>query len=142
MQLIQLLEGRVDRICCLACVNDHLLPGGRAAFAIVEEMPAVAAAEAAPSLPDVREADGWVYSSLPLAPEVEERTIVLRRLRQIVDPEGKLSEELNEVVLQQLSAETLEQEAVDVGLRPLERLQIPATEAHVGSTVVLLEKEA
>jgi len=142
MQLIQLLEGRVDRICCLACVNDHLLPGGRAAFAIVEEMPVVPAEEAAPSLPDVREVDDWVYSSLPLAPEIDEQAIVLRRLRQTVDPDGKLSEELNEITLQQLSAETLEQEAADVGLRPLARSQIPATEAHVGSTVVLLGKEA
>lgn len=142
MQLIQLLEGRVDRICCLACVSDHLLPGGRAAFAIVEEMPVVPAEEAAPSLPDVREVDDWVYSSLPLAPQIDGQTIVLRRLRQTVDPDGELSEELNEVVLQQLSAETLEQEAAEVGLQPLERRQIPATEAHIGSTVVLLGKEA
>lgn len=141
MQLIQLLEARVDRICCLACVADHLLPGGRAAFAIVEEMPAVPPAEAAPSLPDVRQVDDWVYSSLPLPPEVSDEKIVLRRLRQTVDPVGEMSEELNEVELQRLSAESLEQEAVEVGLQPLARRQIPATDAHVGSTVVLLEKE-
>jgi hypothetical protein len=28
-----------------------------------------------------------------------------------------------------------------VGLRPIGRRQIPATESHVGSTVVLLERE-
>lgn len=142
MQLIQLLEGRVDRICCLACVADHLLPGGRAAFAIVEEMPVVSAEEAAAPLPDVRQVEDWVYSSLPLPPEVDEETIVLRRLRQTVDPDGKMSEELNEIELCMLSAETLEQEAIEVGLRPIERRQIQATEAHVGSTVVILEKEA
>jgi len=142
MQLVQLLPGRVDRICCLACVSDHLLAGGRAAFAIVEEMPTLAAEEAAPALPDVRQVGDWVYSSLPLAPEVDEERIVLRRLRQTVDPEGKMSEELNEVELLRLSAERLEQEATEVGLQPLARRQIPATETHIGSTVVLLEKEA
>jgi hypothetical protein len=52
-----------------------------------------------------------------------------------------MSDELNEIELQVLSAETLEDEALEVGLRPAGRRQIPATEAHVGSTVVLLEKE-
>ncbi len=141
MQLIQLLEERMDRICCLSCVADHLRPDGRAAFALVEDLPAIPAAEAEPALPDVREVDGSVYSSQPLPPEVDERRIVLRRLRQTVDPDGEISEQLNEVVLQRLSAETLEAEAAEVGLMPLERRQIPATEAHVGSTVVILGKE-
>lgn len=140
MQLIQLLEGRADRVCCLSCVADHLLPGGRAAFAIVDEMPP-AAADAAPQLPDVRQLDGWVYSSLPLEPEIRQDEIVLRRLRQIVSPEGDLSEEENEVVLQALSAEQIEDEAREMGLRPVGRRQIPATDAHVGSTVVVLEVE-
>jgi SAM-dependent methyltransferase len=140
MQLIQLLEGRADRICCLSCVADHLLPGGRAAFAIVDEMPAPAA-DAGPQLPDVRQLDGWVYSSLPLEPEIRQDSIVLRRLRQIVSPDGDLSEEENEVVLQAFSAQQLEEEAREMGLRPLGRRQIPATDAHVGSTVVILEVE-
>lgn len=141
MQMIQLLEGRTDRICCLACVTDHLLAGGVAAFAIVEDVPTVPAGAAASQLPDVREVDDWVYSSLPLVPEVGSDSIVLRRLRQTVAPTGKLSEELNEVALQMISAETLEEEAVEMGLQPAGRRQVPATDAHVGSTVVLLEKE-
>jgi len=142
MQLIQLLEGRTDRVCCLSCVADHLLPGGLAAFALVEELPPVPLGGAAPQLPDVGQVDGWVYSSLPLEPEVGSDSIVLRRLRQIVTPEGDLSEELNEVELQMVSAETLEEEGLEMGLRPAGRRQIPSTDAHVGSTVVLLEKEA
>ncbi len=39
MQLIQLLNDSQERVACLACAVDSLLPGGRAAFAIVEEMP-------------------------------------------------------------------------------------------------------
>jgi SAM-dependent methyltransferase len=142
MQLIQLLGERVDRICCLSCVFDHLLPMGRAAFALVEEVPPLPAEGAAPLIPDAREIEGWVYSSLPLEPELRADSVVLRRLRQTVSPEGKLSEQLNEVELQLLSAETLEQEAREVGFAPIERRTIPATEAHVGSTVVVLEKLA
>ena len=138
MQLIQLLDGRADRICCLSCVADHLLPGGRAAFAIVDRMPEPAA-DAGPQLPDVRQIDGWVYSSLPLEPVVRADSILLRRLRQVVSPEGDLSEEEDEVVLQVLSAEQFEEEAREMGLRPIGRRQIPATDAHVGSTVVVLE---
>jgi SAM-dependent methyltransferase len=140
MQLIQLLPERADRVCCLACVAEHLEPDGRAAFAIVEDVPTLPEGEVAPPIPDVREVDGYVYSSLPLPPEVREGEIVLRRLRQIVAPDGTLSETSNEVVLQALSAETLEQEAKEMGLAAVGRRVIPATDAHVGSTVVLLER--
>ncbi len=140
MQLIQLLGSRVDRICCLACVHDHLLPGGCAAFALVEELPKVPAGDIEPPIPDVRQVEEWVYSSLPLPPEVEDERIVLRRLRQTVDPKGAISEETNELILSRVSADTLESEAEEVDLIPLGRREIPATDAHVGSTVVLLGK--
>jgi SAM-dependent methyltransferase len=142
MQLIQLLANRGERIDCLSCVLRSLTPGGRAAFAIVEDVPAAPSEGAVPPLPDVRQLEGWIYSSLPLEPIVAEGSIVVRRLRQTVSPDGDLSEELNEIELCMLSAETLEQEAVEVGLRPIERREIHATEAHVGSAVVILEKEA
>jgi SAM-dependent methyltransferase len=140
MQLIQLLEDRDDRLRCLSCVAVHLTPGGRAAFAIVEELPAAAPRDSAPPLPDVRQIEGWVYSSLPLEPAVGRESMILRRLRQTVSPDGDLSEEPDEVELQLLTAEALEQEAAEVGLRPAGRREIPATESHVGSTVVLLER--
>ena len=43
-------------------------------------------------LPDVRERDGWVFSSLPLEVSVDDDGIEVRRLRQIVCPDGELSE--------------------------------------------------
>jgi hypothetical protein len=125
----------------LTCVAEALAPGGRAAFAIVEEPPAAAPQGSAPPLPDVRQIEGWVYSSLPLEPVVGGKSMVLRRLRQIVTPDGDLSEEPDEVELQLLTAKELEMEASEVGLWPVGRRQIPATESHVGSTVVLLERE-
>src|SRR6187200_1524564 len=141
MQLIQLLPTSNDRIECLSCVIDNMLPGGRAAFAIVEEMPYLPPGTAAPPLPDVRQIEGWIYSSLPLEPIVGPESMLLRRLRQTVDPDGEMSEEMNEIELMILSAETLEEEGRSVGLTPSGRREIPATEAHVGSTVVLFEKE-
>lgn len=141
MQLIQLLPTSRDRIECLSCVLESMVPGGRAAFAIVEELPAPTPG-AAPPLPDVRQIEGWIYSSLPLEPIVGPDSILLRRLRQTVDPDGAMSEEMNEIELATLSAETLEEEGRSVGLRPTGRREIPSTEAHVGSTVVLFEKVA
>ncbi len=89
MQLIQLLEGSRDRIACLSAAVGNMLPGGRAAFAIVEQMPDLPppGTGAAP-LPDVREIEGWIYSSLPLEPVALPEAILLRRLRQTVDPDG------------------------------------------------------
>jgi SAM-dependent methyltransferase len=140
MQLIQLFAGPDERLGCLRSVARHLAPGGLAAFAIVEAMPSPA--DASPPLPDTREVDGWVYSSLPIETRVGGREIRVRRLRQTVSPAGELSEGLDEVVLQALDAATLEDEAGRAGLRPAGRRTVPATEAHVGSTVVLLEREA
>jgi SAM-dependent methyltransferase len=143
MQLIQLLGDSRDRIACLSSAVDNMLPGGRAAFAIVEGMPDLPPpGTSAPPLPDVRQVEGWIYSSLPLEPVVLPEAILLRRLRQTVDPDGNMSEELNEIELAMLSAETLEEEGRAVGLRPTGRREIPSTEAHVGSTVVLFEKVA
>jgi SAM-dependent methyltransferase len=143
MQLIQLLGGSRDRIACLSSAVGNMLPGGRAAFAIVEEMPDLPLpGTSAPPLPDVRQIEGWIYSSLPLEPVALAEAILLRRLRQTVDPDGNMSEELNEIELTMLSAETLEEEGRAVGLRPTGRREIPSTEAHVGSTVVLFEKVA
>jgi len=139
MQLIQLLAGSEERADCLRCTADCMESGSRAAFAIVEDLPP-APQGSPPPLPDVRQVEGWIYSSLPLEPIVDPDRIVLRRLRQTVDPDGNMEDEMNEVELQALSAEELESEAIEAGLLPAGRREIPATEAHVGSTVVLLEK--
>lgn len=140
MQLMQLFAGTEERVGCLRCIADHLRPGGRAALAIVERMPAPEAGVA--PLPDVREVDGWVYSSLPIDTGVNADAIVVRRLRQVVSPDGALSDEVDEIRLRPLSADELEREAAEAGLAPGGRCEIPATEAHVGSIVVLLGKES
>jgi SAM-dependent methyltransferase len=140
MQVIQLLPGLEDRLDCLGCVAAHLAPGGLAAFAIVDGMPQLG--DTPPPLPDTREVDGWVYSSQPTETFVGIELIRARRLRQTVSPTGELSEEMSEDVLCTLRAQRLEQEASRAGLRSAGHRMVPQTEDHVGSTVVLLEKES
>jgi SAM-dependent methyltransferase len=137
MQLVQLLGGAEARRSCLAAAGTHLAPGGLVALAIVEE-PATGVPGSAP-LPDVRERAGWVYSSLPLGAREADGALVVERLRQTVDPQGRMSEDRDSIRLQVLAADQLECEAATAGLRPAGRRRIEQTEAHVGSTVVLLE---
>jgi SAM-dependent methyltransferase len=140
MQLLQLFDGPQERLAGLGAVRGHLLPGGTAAFAIVEEMPAETAGP--PPSPDAAERGGWTFSSLPLAVDVGPEQIRVRRLRQALSPGGELSEETDEVRLARLDAATLEQEAALSGLAPCGRRRIEATSTHVGSTVVLVRREA
>lgn len=151
MQLIQLLSGEAERRACLRGIAALLSPGGLAALAIVEEVEpedggstfsryARESRRAQPPLPDTREIDGVVYSSLPLPTELEDGALLVRRLRQVVSPEGLLSEEEDRIELRELSAERLEREAAAAGLGARPRRQVPPTDDHVGSTVVLLQK--
>jgi SAM-dependent methyltransferase len=138
--LLQLLADSDQRRECLCSVAATLRPGGLLAAAIIESMPE--ADGAPPPLPDVREVDGWVYSSLAFEAAVGPGEIVVRRLRQLVSPEGSLSEEPNEVRIATFSAEALEAEAAACGLVPAGRHEIPPTSMHEGSLVVLLERSA
>jgi SAM-dependent methyltransferase len=140
MQTVQLLADSDERAECLRQVSAHLRPGGRFAAAILEQMPEPD--DSPPPLPDVREVKGWVYSSLAVEAAVGDGEIVIRRLRQTVSPAGELAEEDNEVRITTFAAAQLEAEAAAAGLAPLARHEIPATDIHVGSTVVVLAKEA
>ena len=139
MQVVQLLGGHAGRRSALERVRLHLAPGGVAALALADPFEDVLAGEALPPLPDVREQDGWVLSSRPLAVRAEEGAVAVDRLRQLVSPGGELSEELYTVRLDSVSADELEREAEKAGLRPAGRRAVAPTPDHVGSTVVLLE---
>jgi SAM-dependent methyltransferase len=138
--LLQLLPDSAQRRECLGCVAAALCPGGLLAAAIIESMPE--ADGAPPPLPDVREVDGWVYSSLAFEAAIGPGEIVVRRLRQLVSPDGSLSEEPNEVRIATFTAKELEAEAAACGLVPAGQREIPPTTMHEGSLVVLLERSA
>jgi len=137
-QMIQLLPDAEARIACLRNVAAALRPGGRFAAAILEDMPEPDGAP--PPLPDVREVDGWVYSSLAVEAAVGPGEIVIHRLRHTVSPDGELNEEPNQVRIATFPADQFEQEAAAAGLRPHSRHEIPATDIHVGSLAVVFEK--
>jgi len=136
--LLQLLADPAERARSLRCIAVALRPGGLLAASIIEEMPEPDGAP--PPLPDVREVDGWIYSSLAVEAAVGPGEIVVRRLRQTVSPEGSLSEEPNEVRIATFTAEDFEREAAACGFVPAGRREIPPTELHVGSLVILLER--
>jgi SAM-dependent methyltransferase len=136
MQLIQLLPGADSRRECLTAAAAHLAPHGVIALAIVET--GMTSVPPSPLLPDVRERDGWVYSSIPLGATREGDSLLVERLRQTVDPDGHLEESNDAVPIQMLTAAELEEEGRSAGLSPAGRRRIEPTGAHVGSTVVLL----
>ena len=140
MQLVHILGDAVDRAAMLRGAADRLVSGGVVACALLDDdAETIAAAPDVALLPDVREIDGWVYSSQPLAVAAEAGEVVISRLRQTVSPAGELTEERDEVRLASLSAERFEAEAASAGLRRRERFHIAPTPDHVGSTICVLE---
>jgi SAM-dependent methyltransferase len=139
MQTIQLLGGAAGRRLFLDCAREHLEPGDVLAVAVAEDLDCFESIEGAPGpLPDVTEIDGVVYASRPVAVRVDGDGYVLERRRETVTADGRLSSERNLIHLDRVSAETLEAEAAEAGLRPVDRVAIAATEDYVGTTVVML----
>jgi SAM-dependent methyltransferase len=141
MQTIQLLGGREGRLAFLAGGRSLLADRGVIAVALADQLELfeVCGGEAGP-LPDVCEVDGVVYSSRPTAVRLDPAGsgYILERRREVVSRSGELAVEHDHIHLDPLDAATLEAEAAVQGLRPLERIEIPATGEYVGSTVVLL----
>jgi signal transduction histidine kinase len=114
--------------------------GGTVAVTVVDESTLLTAGAAATQiLPDMRELDGWVYSSEPLWVQVGDRALRVRRLRERVSPDGRMQREIHDEVLHRLSADQLETEAKAAGLRPAGRRQIKSGLNEADSTAVLLE---
>jgi SAM-dependent methyltransferase len=138
MQTIQLLGGAAARSGFLECARDHLDEGGRLAIAIADELECFEVVAGGPGpLPDVTEIDGVVYSSRPTAVRDDGDGFVLERRRETVTPAGELTVEPDTIRLDRLDAATLEREGTAAGLRPVGRVEIPATADYVGSTVVV-----
>jgi SAM-dependent methyltransferase len=138
MQFLQMLRPAGERRATLERVAGHLAPGGRLAAAIVEAPPAPLDGPRA-AIPDIRELDGWVYSSLPVARLTDGGDLEIHRHRQAVSPEGALSEEGHVDRLAALDADTLEAEGATAGLRPGGRIEVPPADGYLGATVVILE---
>ena len=139
MQVVQLLGGAEGRAAMLAAVRHHLRPGGLFAAALANPFDGWSETESLPPLPDVREDDGWVYSSTPTGVRRAKDSFVIERRREAVSPAGELSEEMALIELDVLPAAELEEEARAAGFNPLPRRAVPPTPDYVGSDVVMLE---
>lgn len=139
MQLLHMLGGSRNRRRTLAAVAAHLAPGGLfAASVLAEPLPPSGQTE---GLPDVREVGGWVHSSLPLEVSVEDERVEIVRLRQLVAPDGKMSEQVDVTTVDRLANGVLEDEAGAAGLRLAGSELIAETDEHVGSVLLLMERE-
>jgi SAM-dependent methyltransferase len=138
MQVAQLLGGRDGRARMLGCVRRHMEPGGRLAIALADPFEGVPDDEQLPPLPDVREEDGWVYSSTPVKVRPEAGATAIHRLRQAVSPTGDLDESMATIRLDDVIPEDIEGQAGSEWAVH-ERRHVPATNDYVGSVVVMLE---
>lgn len=138
LQLMQLLTGE-ERKRVLTSLLHTLAPGGRLAATLVDESTLVESGVAATPPPDMRELEGWVYSSEPLWVQVSDQVLRMRRLRGRVSPDGDMVRKIHDDVLYRLPPERLEQEASAAGLRPLERRTITSSVYEAGSIAVILE---
>lgn len=133
MQTVQLLGGRhADFVACAAA---HLAPGGLVAAALAN--PPAYEGEIKP-LPDMREEDGWLWSSQPVAVRPAPTGMVILRTREVVSPDGDRTVADDEILLTRTLPADLEAAGEACGLRPLPRRAVPETADYVGSDVVVL----
>jgi SAM-dependent methyltransferase len=141
MQVAQLLGGPEGRAGMLASARRHLRPAGLLAIALADPFEGIPDEDdQLPPLPDVREEDGWVYSSTPVKVRSEPGATAIDRLRQAVSPSGELDESMATIRLDSVAPEKLEAEAeAGHAFVVRERKRVPETSDYVGSAVVMLE---
>jgi SAM-dependent methyltransferase len=151
MQTIQLLGGSDGRTAFLRGARAHVRAGGIVACAILGELEPFdcSQSEIGPT-PEQATVDGLLYVSRALRVAESRTHVVIERDRRIAraassdpgagdpTPGAELSCEHDEIELDRVGASSIEREARAVGLTPQPRLQIPATDEHVGSVVVVL----
>jgi SAM-dependent methyltransferase len=138
MQTLQLLGGREGRASFLRCARAHLAPGGLLCAALADALQTFDAEHDQPPLPDMRDIDGTVYASRPIAVRDEGEAAAIHRVRETVDEHGAHTQEDDVIRLDRLAPEMLAAEGVEHGLRALPAREVPQTEEYVGSTVVML----
>lgn len=137
MQTVQLLGGEQNRARMFDCVRRTLQPGGMLAVAIADARTATTSPDDLLPAPDMKEIDGVVYASRPVAVVDEGDTVSIHRAREIVAVDGSYSEMSDRIALDVLDAETLEAEGVAAGFTVLPREAVAETGEYISSTVVM-----
>ena len=137
MQTIQLLGGPEGRRRFLGAVRAHRRPGGLFAAALADALEGYDAGVAEPPLPDMRDFDGTVYSSRPVAVLPVATGMMIERVREVVTPAGERTVTEDRIVLDAVTAEGLYAECAAAGLHAEPERCVPATEEYVGSAVVV-----
>jgi precorrin-6B methylase 2 len=139
LHVIQVLDAAA-RPNLLAYLRELLAPGATLALTVVDESTLLSAgAASAQILPDMRELDGWVYSSEPLWVQVGADVLTVRRLRERVSPDGRMERAIHDEVLHRVSPDRLRVEAEDAGFVAAGSRQITSGPDEADSTVVVLE---
>jgi SAM-dependent methyltransferase len=141
MQTIQLLGGSAGRGAFLARARAHLRPEGLLACAIVTKLVLFdcAAGDLGPSVESTR-VGGCLFESRDLSVRLDGETVVIERERRIRPQDtGALAPaaELNVIELDRLEVSQLQREGARAGLSLAGTAEVPASEDHVGSTVVM-----
>jgi SAM-dependent methyltransferase len=163
MNTIQLLSGSAARVAFLSRVRAHLRPGGLFACAIITAPEPFDCADGDPEpSPETARLGGFLYVSRTRRVSVSAQTILIERERQIVslgevarttepgsserpraESDGRGSIEIHpaerEVIrLDRVQVPDLKREAIEAGLRVEPTRQVPPTDDHAGSAVVML----
>jgi SAM-dependent methyltransferase len=138
MQTLQLLGGAANRARFLRCARACLRPGGLIAAALADALEAFDAEHTEPPLPDMREIDGTVYCSRPVAVREHEHTVSIERIRETVDRAGRRTVAGDVGHLDRVTAAEVTAEGAALGLQALPPRAIPQTDEYVGSTVAML----
>jgi SAM-dependent methyltransferase len=140
MQTVQLFGGSAGRIAFLRRARAHLRPGGLLACAIVADFEQFDRDDGDNPPPDAARVDGALYVSAPRRVWVTARTVKIERERRVLpllaSDEGAPAERVL-TTLDRLGRARLRSEGVRAGLRPEPSREVPATEEHVGSAVVM-----
>jgi SAM-dependent methyltransferase len=137
MQTVQLLRP-AGRLGFLRCARAHVAAGGLVAIALADALECFDAEHVLLPLPDRLIVDGTLYSSQPVALRDHGDTVAIERIRETVSADGRRSASDDVLHLDRVTVADIEAEGRSAGLTPMLARILPATEEHVGTSVVML----
>lgn len=138
MQTLQLLLPARERLALMDAARAHLLPDGRLACAIATDLESFEGHDLAPA-PETVRVGPRTFSSRAVRVARERGEIVLEREREITQAGEAPVRSLDVQRLARLTVARVEAEGEAVGLIPSEIAEVPATDEHSGSMVVIFD---